>query len=65
MATDEGGGGVGGLWVDCGWIVGGLWVDCGWIDCNDFNRKLVPGSNPQNLDTFFLEQIVKAHVLQL
>ncbi len=44
MATDRGGGGVGG------------------VTAMIANAILVPGSNPQNLDTFFLANLANFHV---
>ncbi len=38
------------------------WWGGGWIYLNDCDRKLVPGSNPQNLDTFFLANLANFHV---
>ena len=41
---------------------GRRWWGGGRIDRNDCDRKLVPGSNPQNLDTFFLANLANFHV---
>ncbi len=39
------------------WRLGG-----GWCDRNYCYHKLVPGSNPQNLDNFFLANLANFHV---
>ncbi len=49
MATDRGGGGAGGLTAT---IVTAK-IDPGF----EFMQKLVPGSNPQKVDTFFLANL--------